>query len=76
MINEHTVKKSKINFIIEKHPEVFKTHYDAEYLVLIIFIFYELHKDTHSFWHPYFQIVNISDLPMLWEDHEIEEMQD
>ena len=54
IINENTVKRSKIAYIIDKHPEVFKQHYDSEYLVLAAFIFHELLKGEESFWHPYF----------------------
>jgi hypothetical protein len=62
--------------MLERHPAIFKDHYDAEYLVLIIFLFYEMLKGEDSFWHPYFQIINVSDLPMLWTDEEIDELQD
>lgn len=60
--------------MLQKHPEIFKEHYDAEYLVLIIFMFHEMLKGEDSFWHPYFEIINISDLPMLWTDEEIDEL--
>ena len=60
--------------MIEKHPEIFKDHYDSEYLVLIVFVWHEMLKAEASFWHPYFQIINFSDIPMLWETHEIEEL--
>ncbi len=33
-------------------------------------------KGEKSFWFPYFQIINISDLPMFWEEADIEELQD
>jgi hypothetical protein len=66
IISEYTVRRSEIGFLLDKHPEVFKKHYDAEYLVLIIFLMYEMLKGEKSLWYPYFQIVNFSDLPMLW----------
>lgn len=74
MINKVTVKNSKLNTIVVKHPEIFKHHFDAEYLILIIYFWYEMLKGEESFWHPYFQIINISDLPMLWSDKEISEL--
>ena len=33
-------------------------------------------KGEASFWYPYFQIVNKSDLPFLWERSQIRELQD
>lgn len=76
IISEGIVKKSEINCIIQKHPEIYKAHYDAEYLILATFIFYERLKGEKSFWHPYFQIINFSDIPMLWNEDEIDELQD
>ena len=54
IISEATVRKSRIWWIIEKHPEVCRAHYDAEYLILAAFILHELLKGENSFWHPYF----------------------
>mmetsp|Transcript_16029 Transcript_16029/g.15449 ORF Transcript_16029/g.15449 Transcript_16029/m.15449 type:complete len:97 (+) Transcript_16029:233-523(+) len=76
IITEFTVKNSPVNAVIQKHPEIYINHHDAEYLVLITFLWYELLKGENSFYHPYFQIVNISDLPMFWEQEEVEELQD
>jgi histone-lysine N-methyltransferase SETD3 len=76
IITEKVAKKSEIGWILEKHPEVFKKHYDSEYLVLGTFIMHEILKGEDSFWHPYLEIINFSDIPMLWEAHEIEELQD
>jgi hypothetical protein len=74
LISEHKFKHSKISFMLAKHPDIFKDHYDAEYLVIIVFLFYEMLKEQDSFWYPYFQIVNFSDIPMLWEPSEIDEL--
>lgn len=68
--------KSEIGPIILKHPEIFKNHYDAEYLVLIVYFFYEMLKGEKSFWFPYFDVINISDIPMVWNEDEIDELQD
>lgn len=73
MISEITVKNSKIGFIIDKHHDIFKYHFDAEYLILVVFLWYEMLKNEDSFWYPYFQIINVSDIPMLWTNSEIEE---
>lgn len=74
IIQEGTVRRSEIAFIIDRHPDVYKTHYDAEYLMLATYIFFEHLKEEKSFWHPYFQIINFSDIPMLWKPEEIDEL--
>jgi hypothetical protein len=74
IITEMTVRNSKIGDLILKHPEIFKDHYDAEYLLLIVFLWHEMLKGEESFWHRYFEIINISELPMIWSDEEIEEL--
>ena len=33
-------------------------------------------KGKNSFFHPYFEIVNRSDLPFMWERSELKEFQD
>ncbi len=56
IINDDKVMKSEIGFIVKRHEDVFKDHPDGEYLRLIFFICYELHKEEKSFWAPYFEI--------------------
>ena len=68
--------KSPIAHIVQKHPEVFRQHYDSEYLMLASFVFHEFLKGEASFWHDYFAIINFSDIPMLWTEEEIDELQD
>jgi len=74
IITEYTCRNSKLSTIIDKHPEIFKTHFDAEYLLLISFLWHELLKGVSSFWYPYLQIINMSELPMFWSEAEIEEL--
>jgi hypothetical protein len=74
IITLDTVRSSKIGPLLGKHPDVFKDHYDSEYLILIAFFMYEMMKGEESFWYPYLQIINISDLPMTWTDEELDEL--
>lgn len=43
MINDGTIKlrAPQIWEVFEKYPQVFKQHYDAEYLRIILYIWYE-----------------------------------
>ena len=55
---------------------MFKKHYDAEYLTLIVYVFMEMLKGEESFWYPYFQVINTCDLPMTWSEEDLAEFQD
>ena len=76
IISEDMIKASEIGYIVKAHPELFEDHYDQEYLVLIVFIMFEMCKGEASFWYPYFITVSESDLPYEWNDKEIEELHD
>ena len=73
MINEQNARRRcpEIGKLFDDHPEVFKRHYDAEYMRLIIYVWHEQLKGEASFWHPFFEVVNYSDIPMLWEEEEL-----
>ena len=74
-INEKNVRKRSPEMaeLYDKHPEIFKTHYDAEYLRLIVFLWHEAAKGEASFWKPYLDIINTSEMPFLWTDEEMNE---
>ena len=75
LINEYTIRARcpEVAVIYDKHPDVFTRHFDAEYLVLILYVMHEQIKGEASFYHPYFEIVNTSDLPFLWTSNENKE---
>ena len=56
MINEKNIRTRcpEMAEIYDRHPELFKKHYDAEYLVIICYVLAEMLKGDKSFWHPYF----------------------
>ena len=75
IINELVCKRDPIcGPIYEKHPEIFKDHFDSEYLLMIVFVMHHMMIGEKSFWYPFWKIVNMSDMPMRWEEHEIEEL--
>jgi len=78
LITEENIRRRSpdLNELYDKHPEVFKKHYDAEYLKLIVFLWHERAKGEASFWKPYIDIINFTDLPFLWSDEELAEFQD
>lgn len=52
---------------MDKHPEIFDKHHEVDFS-LVIYFFHEKLKGEHSFWAPYFNIINLSDLPAFWDD--------
>lgn len=75
MINEQNNRRRspEIANLYDSHPEVFKKHYDAEYLCLIVYMWMECQKGEASFFKPFIDIINFTDLPFLWSDAELEE---
>ena len=73
VISEHNLRKRNptISELYDKHPELFKTHRDAEYNTMIIYVMHEMSLGEKSFWHPYLEIISRPDLPMMWEDSEL-----
>lgn len=76
LITEDKFRNSEIGFMLTKHRYLFKEHFDQEYLVLIVFIMWELCKGEQSFWHHYFECAGWADLPYKWTDEELKEMED
>lgn len=60
---------------MDKHPEIFDKHHEVDFS-LVIYFFHEKLKGEHSFWAPYFNIINLSDLPAFWDDQSKSELQD
>jgi hypothetical protein len=60
--------------IFKAHPEIFKDHFDREYLTMITFVMHHNLIGEKSFWFPFWEVINDSDLPMRWEEEEISEL--
>jgi hypothetical protein len=69
-INRHTIKarSPEIVNMFERHAAEFKKHYDSEYMMMIVYIFYELLKGSASFWYPYLSVISPTDLTMSWSE--------
>ena len=66
---------SEIGHLLDKHPDVFNKHHEVD-LAVVIYAFHERLKGDKSFWKPYYDIINISDMPAFWSDEEIINFQD
>ena len=62
--------------VYEKHADIFRDHFDNEYLLMIVFVMHNHLIGERSKWAPYWKIVQLSELPMRWEKSEVEELQD
>ena len=61
-ICEDSFRNSTIGHLLDKHPEVFVDRQSSEHLVLIFFVMFEMTKERASFWYPYFQITEKTDM--------------
>lgn len=75
VINRTYIKTTAIGPLFEKHPEIFDKIVEDD-MSLIIFYFHEYLKGEKSFWYPMIAITNLSDLPFMWSQEEINEFQD
>ena len=73
-ISTEKARNSEISHVYRKHPELFENNGERDYYVMILFLMYERAKGIKSFWHPYFEICEISDIPAQWSDEEIEKI--
>lgn len=78
LITDENLKKltPELNTIFGRHPALFKRHQEAEYFRMILFLWYERVKGEKSFWKPYLDIINFTDLPCLWSNEELALLQD
>lgn len=66
----------KIGHILDLHPEAFRKRVSSEHLVLIFFVMVELTKGKDSFWYPYFQITEKTDMLCFWKEEDLSLLQD
>jgi hypothetical protein len=75
VIHRTAVYQSELRPLMDKHPEIFDKHKEAD-LALVIFALYEKMKGIESKWYPYLEIQEYVDLPAFWPDELINEFQD
>lgn len=64
--------------IVAAHPEAFseEDNQDYEQLSLCLFLFYEMSLGQKSFWYPYLRLMPIVEFTCLWDEKEIQDMDD
>ena len=76
LISSEKARNSELALIFFNHQDMFQANTYRDYYVLVIFIMYERSKGKDSFWHDYFECVQLIDLPAVWENEEISKLAD
>ena len=58
--------------IIDDNPKIFKDQFDADTLILVLFLVYESQKGDDSFWKPWLDAMPLVDLFCHWPDEVID----
>ncbi len=58
--------------VIADNPHLFLKHPDADQLTLAVFLLAEAIKGQDSFWSPYIDVMNESDLVSFWKPEEVD----
>lgn len=69
-------RDAEIQEIFESHADLFEANVLREYFILVVFLMRERAKGTDSFWHPYFEVVQLIDQAATWPDEQIEKLVD
>ncbi|CDW76123.1 set domain protein [Stylonychia lemnae] len=76
IINEYKLLQSEYGHIFRENEHLFKEGSEGEQIQLIFYVICEQIKGEASFWYPYFQTCQDSDLPQFWKDDELEDLED
>ncbi len=78
LINAPNIRERspEMGSLFDHHPELFFEHENAEYIQLAVYVWHERTKGENSFYKPFLDIINDSDLPFTWSDEELAEFQD
>jgi hypothetical protein len=68
MISTEKARNSEISHVYKNHVEIFENNGERDFFVMVLFIMYEKSKGSSSFWHPYFEVCGVYDIPAQWED--------
>ena len=61
-------KDAQLAEILNSHADLFEANTLREFFILTVFVMHERAKGKDSFWHPYFEVVQLIDQPATWPD--------
>ena len=76
IISADTVRHSEIAEVVRNHDELFigKSYRDEQ--ALRLYLMHERNKGAESFWHEWFELAQLVDLPYTWEGSVIDQLAD
>ncbi|CAK77931.1 unnamed protein product (macronuclear) [Paramecium tetraurelia] len=78
IISQEKCKLSSLSIVYDKHPELFDENEtsDAEFNILIFYLFNEKKKGEKSFYHPYVQAIQSNNTLIDWSKEELNYIED
>lgn len=76
ILSAATAHNSEIAEVFRNHDDLFVANPSRDEFVLRLFVMYERNKGAESFWHEWFEIAQLVDLPYTWDDSKIEQIAD
>lgn len=76
IISAATARNSEIAEVLRNHEELFVTQSYREEQALRLFVMHERNKGPSSFWHEWFEVAQLVDLPYTWEDPQVDQLVD
>lgn len=76
IISAATARNSEIAEVFRNHEEFFVANSYRDEQAIRIFIMHERNKGSSSFWHEWFEVAQLIDLPYTWEDSKLDQLAD
>ncbi|CAD8145270.1 unnamed protein product [Paramecium octaurelia] len=78
IISQEKCKLSSLSIVYDKHPELFNENQtsDAEFNILIFYLFNEKKKGEQSFFYPYIQAIQTNNTLIDWTKEELSYIED
>ena len=76
IITADTALNSEIAEVLKNHEEVFVHQSYRDETILRLYLMHERNKGPESFWHEWFEIAQLIDLPYTWPDEQIDKLAD
>ena len=66
LVSTESARHSEIAEIYRNYEDIFVANVDRDHLTLVLYLMYERCKGAESFFHPYFEVVELVESPCLW----------
>ena len=76
IITPQRAKNSELRPVLASFPDIFRDSLDSMDYILCVYLMFEKHKKTSSFFYPYLETINECDLLLDWDEDDLQELQD